>query len=138
MSTDGPLTGNSVLLRTSLEKGGKTMDIIRELENEQLKNEVTPFNVGDTVKVYAKVVEGTRERLQMFEGVVIKRQGGGLKENFTVRRIASGVGVERTWPVHSPRIDRIEVVRRGVVRRAKLNYLRDRIGKAAKVKEEIK
>ena len=111
------------------------MDIIRELENEQLKSEVTPFNVGDTIRVYAKVVEGTRERLQMFEGVVIKRQGGGIRETFTVRRIASGVGVERTWPVHSPRIDRIEVVRRGVVRRAKLFYLRDRVGKAAKVKE---
>ena len=108
------------------------MDIIRELENEQLKSEVTPFNVGDTIRVYAKVVEGTRERLQMFEGVVIKR------ETFTVRRIASGVGVERTWPVHSPRIDRIEVVRRGVVRRAKLFYLRDRVGKAAKVKEVLK
>ena len=114
------------------------MDIIRELEKEQLKSEVTPFNVGDTVRVYAKVVEGTRERLQMFEGVVLKRQGGGLRETFTVRRIASGVGVERTWPVHSPRIDRIEVVRRGLVRRAKLNYLRDRVGKAAKVKEVLK
>ena len=113
------------------------MDIIRELENEQLKSEVTPFNVGDTIRVYAKV-EGTRERLQMFEGVVIKRQGGGIRETFTVRRIASGVGVERTWPVHSPRIDRIEVVRRGVVRRAKLFYLRDRVGKAAKVKEVLK
>ncbi len=112
------------------------MDIIRELENEQLKSDVTPFNVGDTVKVYAKVVEGNRERLQMFEGVVLK--GGGLRETFTVRRIASGVGVERTWPVHSPRIDRIEVVRRGLVRRAKLNYLRDRVGKAAKVKEVLK
>ena len=115
-----------------------TMDIIRELEREQLKSEVTPFNVGDTVRVYAKVVEGNRERLQMFEGVVLKRQGGGLRETFTVRRIASGVGVERTWPVHSPRIDRIEVVRRGLVRRAKLNYLRDRVGKAAKVKEVLK
>ena len=111
--------------------------IIREIENEQLKPEVTEFNVGDTVKVYAKVVEGTRERLQMFEGVVLKRQGGGAKETFTVRRVSYGVGVERTWPVHSPRIDRIEVVRYGIVRRAKLNYLRGRIGKAAKVKEDI-
>mgnify|MGYP002800522214 FL=1 len=110
------------------------MDIIRELEQEQLKSEVTPFNVGDTIRVYAKVVEGSRERLQMFEGVVIKRQGGGIRETFTVRRIASGVGVERTWPLHSPRIDRIEVVRRGIVRRAKLFYLRDKVGKAAKVK----
>jgi ribosomal protein L19, bacterial type len=114
------------------------MDIIRELEKEQLKSEVTPFNVGDTIRVYAKVVEGTRERIQMFEGVVIKRQGGGVRETFTVRRLASGVGVEKTWPVHSPRVDRIEVVRRGIVRRAKLFYLRDKIGKAAKVKEAIR
>lgn len=114
------------------------MDIIRELEKEQLKSEITPFNVGDTVRVYAKVVEGTRERLQMFEGVVIKRQGGSIRETFTVRRIASGVGVERTWPLHSPRIDHIEVVRRGIVRRAKLFYLRDKVGKAAKVKEVLR
>lgn len=114
------------------------MDIIRELEQEQLKSEVTPFNVGDTIRVYAKVVEGSRERLKMFEGVVIKRQGGGIRETFTVRRIASGVGVERTWPLHSPRIDRIEVVRRGIVRRAKLFYLRDKVGKAAKVKEVLR
>ncbi|MBR1445193.1 MAG: 50S ribosomal protein L19, partial [Firmicutes bacterium] len=112
-------------------------NIIREIENEQLKKEVPEFNVGDTVRVYAKVVEGTRERLQMFEGTVLKRQNGGLRETFTVRRVSYGVGVERTWPVHSPRIDRIEVVRYGIVRRAKLNYLRDRIGKAAKVKEDI-
>ena len=103
------------------------MDIIRELEQEQLKSEVTPFNVGDTIRVYAKVVEGSRER-----------QGGGIRETFTVRRIASGVGVERTWPLHSPRIDRIEVVRRGIVRRAKLFYLRDKVGKAAKVKEVLR
>ena len=110
------------------------MDIIRELENEQLKSEVTPFNVGDTVRVYAKVVEGNRERLQMFEGVVLKRQGGGLRETFTVRRIASGVGVEKTFPLHSPLVEKIEVVRRGSVRRAKLNYMRERTGKAAKIK----
>ena len=113
-------------------------DIIKVIEQAQLKGEVTQFNVGDTVRVYAKVVEGTRERLQMFEGVVIKRQNGGVRETFTVRRIASGVGVERTWPLHSPRIDRIEVIRRGIVRRAKLNYLRDRVGKAAKVKEVLR
>lgn len=113
-------------------------DIIRGIENAQLKSEVQAFNVGDTVRVYAKVVEGTRERLQMFEGIVIKRQNGGIRETFTVRRIASGVGVERTWPLHSPRIDRIEVIRHGVVRRAKLFYLRDRIGKAAKVKEVLR
>lgn len=114
------------------------MDIMKELEKEQLKTDVTPFNVGDTVRVYAKVVEGSRERLQMFEGVVIKRQNGGIRETFTVRRIASGVGVERTWPLHSPRVDRIEVVRRGIVRRAKLFYLRDKVGKAAKVKEVLR
>ena len=112
--------------------------IIREIENAQLKSEITPFNVGDTVRVHAKVVEGTRERIQVFEGVVIKRQNGGVRETFTVRRIASGVGVERTWPVHSPRIDRIEVIRRGIVRRAKLYYLRDRKGKAAKIKEVLR
>ncbi|MBQ7264922.1 MAG: 50S ribosomal protein L19 [Firmicutes bacterium] len=111
--------------------------IIKEIESAQLKTNIPEFNVGDTVRVYAKVVEGTRERLQMFEGVVLKRQGGSSRETFTVRRIASGVGVERTWPLHSPRIDRIEVVRYGIVRRAKLNYLRDRVGKAAKVKEDI-
>ncbi len=112
-------------------------NIIKELEKEQLKSDITEFNVGDTVRVYAKVVEGTRERLQMFEGTVLKRQNGGVRETFTVRRISYGVGVERTWPLHSPRIDRIEVVRYGIVRRAKLNYLRDRVGKAAKVKEDI-
>jgi large subunit ribosomal protein L19 len=112
--------------------------IIREIEKEQLKSDVTPFNVGDTIRVYAKVVEGTRERLQMFEGTVIKRQNGSTRETFTVRRISYGVGVEKTWPLHSPRVDRIEVVRQGKVRRAKLFYLRERIGKAAKVKEVIK
>ncbi len=111
--------------------------IIREIENEQLKSDIVSFNVGDTVRVHAKVVEGTRERIQVFEGVVLKRQGGGARETFTVRRISYGVGVERTWPVHSPRIDKIEVVRYGIVRRAKLNYLRSRSGKAAKVKEDI-
>ena len=113
-------------------------DIIRELEQEQMKSEITPFNIGDTERVHAKVVEGTRERIQVYEGVVIKRQNGGINETFTVRRLASGVGVERTWPIHSPRIDHIEVVRRGVVRRAKLFYLRNRVGKAAKVKEVIR
>ena len=113
-------------------------EIIKNIEAEQLKSEIPAFGVGDTIRVYAKVVEGEKERLQMFEGVVIKRQNGGVRETFTVRRIASGVGVERTWPLHSPRIDRIEVVRKGVVRRAKLYYLRDRVGKAAKVKEVLR
>lgn len=111
------------------------MDLIKVIENEQLKTDLPSFNVGDTVKVHVKVVEGNRERIQVYEGVVLKRQGGGLSETFTVRRISYGIGVERTFPVHSPRLDKIEVVRRGRVRRAKLNYLRDRVGKAAKIKE---
>ena len=110
---------------------------IREIEREQLKKDITPFKVGDTIRVYAKIVEGAKERIQVFEGVVLKRQHGGVRESFTVRRISYGVGVEKTWPLHSPRVDRIEVLRRGVVRRAKLYYLRDRVGKASKVKEEI-
>lgn len=113
-------------------------EIIRQIEAEQLKSAVPAFKVGDTVRVSAKIVEGTRERTQVFEGTVIKRQNGGVRETFTVRRISYGVGVEKTWPLHSPRLEKVEVVRRGVVRRAKLLYLRDRIGKAAKVKEEIK
>jgi len=112
-------------------------EAIKAIELEQMKTNVTPFKVGDTVRVYIKLVEGTRERLQMFEGVVLKRQNGGARETFTVRRLSYGVGVEKTWPLHSPSIERIEVVRRGIVRRAKLFYLRDRVGKAAKVKEEI-
>jgi len=110
---------------------------IKEIEKAQLKAEVSEFNVGDTVRVHAKIVEGAKERVQVFEGVVLKRQNGGLRETFTVRRLSGGIGVEKTWPIHSPRVDRVEVVRRGVVRRAKLFYLRDRIGKAAKVKEAI-
>ena len=111
--------------------------LIKELEQEQLKANPPEFNVGDTVRVYAKIVEGTKERIQMFEGVVLKRQNGGSRETFTVRRLSSGIGVEKTWPLHSPKVDRVEVVRRGIVRRAKLFYLRDRVGKAAKVKEAI-
>lgn len=113
-------------------------ELIKQIEAEQLKSDIPQFNVGDTIRVYAKVVEGSKERIQMFEGVVIKKQNGGIRENFTVRRIASGVGVEKTWPMHSPRIDHIEFVKRGIVRRAKLYYLRDRVGKAAKVKEAIR
>lgn len=126
--------------RTSLGKGGITVNysIIKEIEKEQLKENITPFRVGDTIRVYAKIVEGTRERIQMFEGTVIKRQNGSSRETFTVRRFSYGVGVEKTWPLHSPRIDHIEVVRSGKVRRAKLFYLRKRVGKAAKVKEIIK
>ena len=111
--------------------------LIRELEQAQLKAEVPEFNVGDTVRVHGKIVEGTKERIQIFEGVVIKRQGGSQRETFTVRRLSGGIGVEKTWPLHSPRVDKVDVVRRGIVRRAKLFYLRDRIGKAAKIKEAI-
>ena len=111
-------------------------DIIKSIEDAQLR-EVAEFKTGDTVRVHAKVKEGNRERIQVFEGTVIKRQHGGARETFTVRKQASGVGVEKTWPVHSPIIEKIEVVRRGKVRRAKLYYLRDRVGKAAKVKERV-
>ena len=111
--------------------------IIREIEQEQMKKELPEFKVGDTVRVHAKIVEGAKERVQVFEGVVIKRQNGSVRETFTVRRLSYGVGVEKTWPIHSPRVDNVEIVRRGVVRRAKLFYLRGRVGKAAKVKEEI-
>ena len=112
------------------------MDIIRILEQEQLRTDIPAFRPGDTVRVQVKVVEGTRERLQAFEGLVIGRSGGSSRETFTVRRISYGIGVERTFPVHSPRVDKIEVVRRGVVRRAKLFYLRDLTGKAARIKEK--
>lgn len=110
-------------------------DIIREIEAEQLKEKVDDFSVGDTVKVYGKIKEGNRERIQVFEGIVLKRQGGSSRETFTVRKLSNGIGVEKTWPVHSPNVERIEVIRRGKVRRAKLNYLRGRVGKKAKVKE---
>jgi len=112
------------------------MDLLKLVENENLKADVTKFNVGDTVKVHVKVVEGKRERIQVFEGIVLKKQHGGVQSTFTVRKLSYGVGVERTFPLHSPRIDKIEVTRQGKVRRAKLNYLRDRVGKAAKVKEK--
>lgn len=111
------------------------MDLIKSFENQQLKSELTPFNVGDTVKVHVKIKEGSRERIQIFEGIVIKRQGTSNRETFTVRKISYGVGIERTFPVHSPKIDKIEVTRKGKVRRAKLFYLRERKGKATKVKE---
>ena len=112
-------------------------DIIRELEKEQLRSDLPELEIGDTVRVFVKVVEGNRERLQNFEGIVIKKQGGGIRESFTVRRMSYGIGVERTFPYHSPRIGRIVVLRHGVVRRAKLYYLRDRSGKSAKIRERI-
>lgn len=109
-------------------------EIIKSIEAEQLKENVDQFNVGDTVKVYGKIKEGNRERIQVFEGFVLKRQNGGISETFTVRKISSGVGVEKTFPLHSPKIEKIEVTRKGDVRRAKLNYMRERTGKAAKIK----
>lgn len=111
------------------------MNIIQEITKEQLRQDLPKFRPGDTLKIYVKVVEGTRERLQLFEGVVIKRRGAGISESFTVRKISYGIGVERTFPLHSPKIDRIEVARRGKVRRAKLYYLRKLHGKAARIKE---
>ena len=113
-------------------------NIIKSIEDAQLKSEVSTFHVGDTVKVYAKVKEGNRERTQVFEGVVLKRQNGGARETCTVRKNSNGVGVEKTWPVHSPIVEKVEVVRLGKVRRAKLTYLRDRVGKRAKVKELVR
>ena len=111
------------------------MNIIEALDKDQLRSDIPEFRAGDTVKVYVKVVEGTRERVQMFEGVVISRSGSGVREMFTVRRISYGVGVERTFPVHSPRLEKIVVARKGVVRRAKLYYLRNLTGKAARIRE---
>ena len=120
----------------SMILGGRIMnELVRALGQEQLKKEVPNFGPGDTVRVHVKIVEGKRERIQVFEGVVLKRQGGGIQETFTVRKISFNVGVERTFPVHSPKIEKIEVTRKGKVRRAKINYLRTRTGKAAKVKE---
>ena len=113
-------------------------DIIKNIEAAQLKAEVPEFRVGDTVRVHALIKEGNRERIQIFEGTVLKRQGGSTRETFTVRKSSNGVGVEKTWPLHSPNVEKVEVVRAGKVRRAKLNYLRGRIGKKAKVKELVK
>ena len=113
-------------------------EIIKKIEDAQLKEKVDEFRVGDTVRVSAKIKEGNRERVQVFEGIVIKRQNGGARETFTVRKTSNGIGVEKTWPLHSPVVEKIEVIRRGKVRRAKLNYLRDRVGKAAKVNEVLR
>jgi large subunit ribosomal protein L19 len=113
-------------------------NIIKQIEDAQLKENVAVFNVGDTVRVHNKIKEGNRERIQIFEGTVLKRQGTGARETFTVRKSSNGVGVEKTWPVHSPFVEKVEVIRFGKVRRAKLNYLRDRVGKKAKVKELVR
>ena len=113
-------------------------EIIKNIEAEQLKAEAPEFKVGDTVKVYGKIKEGNRERIQIFEGTVMKVQGGSNRATFTVRKSSNGVGVEKTWPLHSPNVEKVEVVRKGKVRRAKLNYLKGRVGKKAKVKELVK
>lgn len=113
-------------------------DIIREIEEQEMQNQLAEFSVGDTIKVYAKIKEGNRQRIQVYEGTVIKKQGGSNRATFTVRKNSNGVGVEKTWPLYSPNVDKIEVVRKGKVRRAKLYYLRDRVGKKAKVKELVK
>ncbi len=113
-------------------------EIIKNIESAQLKAEVPEFRVGDTVRVHARIKEGNRERVQVFEGTVLKRQGGSSRETFTVRKSSNGVGVEKTWPLHSPNVVKVEVIRRGKVRRAKLTYLRQRIGKSAKVKERMR
>ena len=112
------------------------LGIVNELTKNQMKTDIPQFNSGDTVKVFVKIIEGSRERIQMFEGVVIKRQGGGISETYTVRKISNGIGVERTFPLHSPKVDHIEVVKRGKVRRNKLFYLRERSGKSARIKEK--
>ena len=114
------------------------MNLIEAFTNEQMKEELPVIRIGDTIRVHNKIKEGNRERIQVFEGTVIKRQNGGVRETFTVRKNSNGIGVEKTWPLHSPVVENIEVVRRGKVRRAKLNYLRDRVGKAAKVKELVR
>ena len=114
------------------------MDLLQQFSDKYMKEEAPSVRVGDTVRVHAKVIEGSRERIQVYEGTVLKRQNGGARETFTVRKNSNGVGVEKTWPVHSPIVDKIEVVRKGKARRAKLFYLRDRVGKAAKVKELVK
>ena len=113
-------------------------EIIKQIEKEQLKAEVPQFRVGDTVRVHAKIKEGEKERIQVFEGVVLKKQGGSSRATFTVRKNSNGVGVEKTWPLHSPSVEKVVVVRAGKVRRAKLNYLRGRVGKRAKVKERVR
>ena len=113
------------------------MDIIKSIEHEQLKNKIPDLHIGDTVRVHQRIKEGNRERIQVFEGIIIKKQGGGLNATFTVRRIASGVGVEKTFLIHSPLVEKVELVRVGKARRAKLYYLRDKVGKAAKTKENL-
>ena len=113
-------------------------EIIKKIEDAQLRADVPQFRTGDTVRVYAKIKEGDKERIQVFEGVVLKKQGGSSRATFTVRKSSGGIGVEKTWPLHSPTVEKVDVIRRGKVRRAKLNYLRDRVGKRAQVKELVR
>jgi large subunit ribosomal protein L19 len=136
-NTDGPLGHRNSLHERLGRKEERTMDIIKALEQEQMRTDLPVLSIGDYVKVHLKVKEGTRERLQVFEGTVIAKKGGSSRETFTVRRVSYGVGVEKILPVHSPKIDHIEIVRRGKVRRAKLYFLRDRVGKASKIKEKL-
>mgnify|MGYP005848269713 CR=1 FL=1 len=132
------IEGGPLRLHERLRKGGTgLMDIIKSIEQEQIRNDLPKVEIGDYVRVHLKIKEGNRERIQVFEGTVIAKKGSGLKETFTVRRISYGVGVERILPVNSPKISNIEIVRKGKIRRAKLYYLRDRIGKAAKVEEKL-
>ena len=129
---------SSAMLRMNVrDKEEPAMNMMEAFVSEQLKAEIPAFNIGDTVRIANKIKEGSRERIQMFEGTVIARRGGGISETFTVRRVSYGCGVEKTFPIHSPNIVKVDVIRRGKVRRAKLNYLRSRVGKAAKVKEDI-
>jgi len=114
------------------------MDLMKSIAQEYIKSDIPAFGVGDTVRVHIKIKEGNRERIQVFEGTVLKIQGGSNRQTFTVRKFSNGVGVEKTWPMHSPNVEKVEIVREGKVRRAKLNYLRDRVGKKAKVKEKIR
>lgn len=127
----------TILKDFNISEKEEKMDILKSIEHEQMKNKIPELKVGNTVRVHAKVKEGNRERIQVFEGIIIKKQGGGVNATFTVRKISYGVGVEKTFLVHSPRIEKIEVVRVGRARRAKLYYLRDRVGKAAKTKEQV-
>ena len=135
------ITGGPLAQLRHERLGGKEeqiMDLMKSITQEYEKNDIPAFGVGDTVKVHIKIKEGNRERIQVFEGFVLKRQNGGVSETFTVRKTSNGIGVEKTWPLHSPNVEKIEVIRKGKVRRAKLNYLRDRVGKKAKVKELVK
>ena len=134
--TDGPL-GTGIrpnALRTSCEEGRITMNVLDQITMDYKKEDIPEFKVGDTLRVHVKIIEGQRERIQVFEGYVLKRQHGGVNETFTVRKLSNGIGVEKTFPLHSPRIEKIEVVKKGRVRRAKLNYMRQRTGKAARIK----